>query len=512
MRVEHSLISDPLIDVRMLDGSRERVGLRELLLRSREIADLDVPVPPAASGLWRVLYTVAARVTGLDMSDGLEDWQAERRAVLKNGGFEAERVENYLSRFEDRFFLRGPRPFLQDPRLAAECSAPSGLNKLIFARPSGNNHAWWQHATDESAAAIGPREALWWLIAQLYYGASGQCTPRTVDGQRYGNMYAGPLRTVISFHPRGHSLFESLVLGIPAPPSDGEDPGACWETDIPDPLSASTRVDGAADGRSGGVGSLLTGRFSHAALLVWAEDAPLVTDAYLTWARRSPVEAVDPYVIRNTSQQGVKYDRPASADRALWRDLDALLLEGTDDGTDCPQVFLHRNSLTREQRAGLRVRAYGFDQDGQASDRQYFTAVTPPSFRLLEPDAAGHVRDTRLAAETTARRLAFAAKTAWFESASALGVPPDKARTGPWVGRSLAAYWPGAEVLFWDAFDAPNSAEGPYRPFIYLALRTLEEVAGTAAAAPAGAKALNHAKALLLKLLADNTPATEEEV
>lgn len=510
MRVEHSLISDPLIDVRMLDGSREQVGLRELFLRAGDIADLDIPVPPAASGMWRVLYTIAARVTGLDVHDDLKPWLAERRAVLKKTAFDAARVEKYLSDLEDRFFLRGPRPFLQDSRLAAECSSTSGLNKLIFSRPSGNNHAWWQHANDERPAPIGPREGLWWLLAQLYYGASGQCTPRTVNGQRFGNTYAGPLRTAISFHPLGRTLFESLVLGIPAPPDDGQDPGACWEVDLPDPLSTAAHAETVEDGASQGIGSLLTGRFSHAALLVWDDEAPLVADAYLTWARRSPVEAVDPYVIRNKSQQGTMYDRPASADRALWRDLDALLCDGTDDVRP-PQAFQYRNSLTREQRATLRVRAYGFDQDGQASDRQYFTAVTPPSFRFLEQEDADRVRATRLAAEATARRLALAARTAWFESASALGAPPDKTRTGPWTSRSLAAYWPAAERLFWAAFDNPDPSVGTYRPFVYLALRTLEDVAGTAASAPAGAKALNHAKALLLKLLFDNTPATEEK-
>lgn len=508
MRAEQSLISDPLIDVLMLDGSRERIGVRDLLLRANEIADLDIPVPPAASGMWRVLYTIAARVTGLDLPDDLASWRTERRAVLKRRKFEQKDVENYLDEIGDRFFLRGPRPFLQDPRLAEQCPTSSGLNKLIFPRPSGNNHAWWQHTSDERPAPIGPREALWWLLAQLYYGASGQCTPRTVDGQRFGNCYAGPLRTAISFHPLGRTLFESLVIGIPAPTSEAEDRDAWWETELPDPVSAGSTATGRA---VRGTGSLLTGRFSHAALLVWAEHAPLVTDAYLTWGRRSPVEAVDPYVIRNTSQQGSTYDRPASAERALWRDLDALLIDGTDEGTKQPAVFTHLGSLTSEQRAGLRVRAYGFDQDGQVNNRQYFTAVTPPSFRHLEPEAAKRLRDSRLAAEITARRLAVAAKTAWFESASNLGAPPDRTRTGPWSPRALAVYWPQAEKTFWSMIDDPGAAADPYRAFVVLAVSALEDVAGTASAAPAGAKALNHAKAILFKLLSDNAPATKEK-
>lgn len=493
---EHSLVHDPLIGVRMGDGAGMRMGLRELFLRAEQIADLDIPVPPAASGMWRILYVLAARITGLDTCpDDLASWHAQRRQVLKRGRFDEKDVDRYLRAWGERLCLRGTRPFLQDHRLATECASSSGLNKLVFPRPSGNNHAWWQHTRDEQSAPIGPVEALWWMLAQLYYGASGQCTPRTVDGRRFGNAYAGPLRSAVSFHPVGRTLFESLVLGIPAPSDEDDNEDAWWETEIPDPLDPSGQ-------QMRGTGSLLTGRFSHAVLLVWADDGAHVTDAYLTWGRRAPVEAVDPYVIRNFSQQHTAYNRPASADRALWRDLDALLLEGSD-GTQPPRVFQSLDGVQAEYRTALRVRAFGFDQDGQATDRQYFTAISPPSFKLVEPEAAQRVRACRVAAENVARRLGFAARTAWFESASSLAAPPDKTRSGPWAGRALRAYWPEAEKIFWDHFSGPGSGPRAVRPFVALAVRVLEEAAGPAACTPAGAKALNHAKALLWKLSSD---------
>ncbi|MGW2514271.1 hypothetical protein ACWC0A_33800 [Streptomyces scopuliridis] len=55
------------------------------------------------------------------------------------------------------------------------------------------------------------------LIAQLYYGPSGRCTPRTVAGERFGNSMAGPLRRAMSYHPVGRTLYETLLLGIHAP-------------------------------------------------------------------------------------------------------------------------------------------------------------------------------------------------------------------------------------------------------------------------------------------------------
>ena len=57
----------PWIPVRYVHGASgpPMTGLAGLFLRAHEIADITVPVPPAASGLWRILYLIAARISGL---------------------------------------------------------------------------------------------------------------------------------------------------------------------------------------------------------------------------------------------------------------------------------------------------------------------------------------------------------------------------------------------------------------------------------------------------------------
>ena len=507
MGTSYDLLTEPWLEVRIsADGKLRTVGLRELFERAHEFADVEVSIPPAAAGLWRILYALAARISGLDAyPESLAEWQDLRRQVLAAGRFEPSEVAAYFERHSGGFDLAGVRPFLQDPRLAQECKATSGVNKLVFARPSGSNFAWWMHTDDAGARPLEPRLAAWWLIAQLYYGASGQCTPRTSSGATYPNTPAGPLRAAISYHPLGRNLFESLVLGVPAPPDaddDSDQADLCpWETTPGDPLVPRGPVTWP--------GGLLTGRFSHAALLVWSPDAANVVDAYVTWALRRPVEAVDPYVVRNLSQQGTFYNRPASADRALWRDLDALLREG-DDGSRPPSVFNDPGTLPRSVRTAVRVRAFGFDQDGQATDRQYFTAVTPPVFRYADERTAAWVRKCRVAAEKTGRQLAFAAATAWAESAASLGAKPDQARKGPWSSRALAVYWPAAEARFWSLVNAPADDLDPYRAFVIEAVRALESAVGHAAAAQRGAKALSHASALLWKIAARPAERHEE--
>src|SRR5690606_32856969 len=127
-------------------------------------------------------------------------------------------------------------------------------------------------------------EAAWHLVAQLYYGAAGRCSTRTVGSTSAANTTAGPLRAAVSYHPIGRSVFESLLAGLPAPTgergSDAHQDRCPWELDeLPDPLSPQPAATWP--------GGLLTGRARHAVLLVPDADGEQVIDAYLTWAWRA---------------------------------------------------------------------------------------------------------------------------------------------------------------------------------------------------------------------------------
>ena len=106
------LTARPWVPVRPLDAREPaEAGLAELLVRAHEFADITLPVPPAASALMRVLYLIAARVTGLaDLDDApdLKTWIRRRRKVLASGRFEANAVERYFSAYAGRFDLFGP--------------------------------------------------------------------------------------------------------------------------------------------------------------------------------------------------------------------------------------------------------------------------------------------------------------------------------------------------------------------------------------------------------------------
>ncbi|WP_234340480.1 type I-E CRISPR-associated protein Cse1/CasA [Streptomyces sp. SCSIO 75703] len=509
------------------------VGLRELLVRAHEFSALAVPLPPAAAGLMRMLYALAARIAGLDTCDDPKTWNKKRHDLLSRPvGFPAEAVDRYLGSHRSRLFLFDPqRPFLQDPRLAEESPSRSGVNKLVMARPSGNNPVFLGHFTDAAPVPLPPEEALLHLIAQLYYGPSGQCTPRTVEGKRYGNAMGGPLRRTISFHPQGRTLYESLLLGIPKPAhwpqaEEGAGSDGCpWERrELLDPLAPPRPATGPL--------SMLTERHQHAILLTPDEQGTAVTDAVITWALREkrPDSGKEPYLIWDEAKDGTVRPRDASTERALWRDLDALiLLHRTEPpGRRPPVIDGLTGGLPAAIRKALHITAYGFDQDGQTRDRSYFSATTPPVLhKLLSPapteavDAANRVpgpvndvtvlanevKDARVAAERAASRLRYALRVAWraytspftTDQASGRATPEGKGE-GPWPGEALARYWPAAERHFWGALHT-GSFPHPQQEFGRLALDAYDEVTRTVAATPRGARAREEARGLVRSLL-----------
>lgn len=494
----------PWIPVRLLTGAGAQVGLRELFHRAHEIEDLEVPVPPAASGLLRILSAMTARIARVGerrlgdhgLADGVMAWRRLRNECLDARKFDPRAVDAYLDdevpagRFD---LFDAERPFLQDPRLRTECvdaagrPNSSGVNKLVFGRPTGVNGAvLFGHFTDGDPVPVPTAEAVWHLIAQLYYGPSGQCTPRRITEYRTGSQDAGPLRKTISFHVWGKDLHTSLVMGVPAPTDQVDDgkPDRCpWEEDkLPEPLEPLAPLTWPS--------RWLTGRARHAVLLEPSADRATVTDAWVTWATHEPPSAApDPHVVLNMPRTGggPPFARPADGQRALWRDLDALLLKDNGQGKR-PLAF---ENLPQRLTPELSVRAYGFDQDGQQRDTCWFEATTPPVLSWQEDMGevgelmAFHVADCCQAAEKVGDRLDYAARLAWKLTIDPPEDPSAKTRLdrdhpGPWARRATGEFWPAAERVFWALLTREQAERGdkPYEPFIRIALDALDGAMG----------------------------------
>ncbi|MEU3466086.1 type I-E CRISPR-associated protein Cse1/CasA [Streptomyces sp. NPDC006733] len=487
-RAGFSAADDGWIDVR--SGTAYcQVGLREMFLTAHTLDDLAIPTAPAASALLRICAAITARITALDDPElTAEQWVTARAALFALGRFNQDAVNAYFDDPAHCFEVFDPnRPFLQDPMLASQCPAPSGINRLVFGRPSGNNLAWLSPHHDLEPLPVPTPVALQHLLIHHYYGASGATTPRTVGSRKPDSNggRAGPLRSTVSFHPLGRTLHETLLAQVPHLTGEPWDaPDTCpWEGNAPPapdaPLAPVTWP-----------GRLLTGRSRHALLLVPSTDGTYVSDVYLTWSTKQPaLSATDPYLVMRTATKKKTalppFPRRADADRAWWRELDALLLAPDEHRAfRRPQIFDTLNDLPPDVRANMRVRVHGFDQDGKVNNRHWYTAITPPILTWAQehdPQRAERIAQCVAAAEDCATRLSFLTGQAWKDTIDGPGTggtaparDPGKKTKNPWATPALAAYWPLAEQTFWRLLhDLDTPARAAFVTAAENALRTV---------------------------------------
>ncbi|MFI8860411.1 type I-E CRISPR-associated protein Cse1/CasA [Streptomyces prasinus] len=487
-----SAADDPWIDIRT-GCQYDQVGLRTLFLNAHRIDDLALPQPPAASALLRIAVAVAARITGLDDPElTASQWNALRRSRLAEGHFDPDAIHAYFDQHAWDVF-DPVRPWLQDPSLRVQCDHSTGINAFVPGRPAGNNLAWFSPHGHHTAEPVPTAEALQILLLHHYYGRAGTGTPRTLDGTTSGKQTSGPLRSSVSFHPLGRTLHETLLAGVPAFTGDDQPPGAdiCpWEEAAPPgPQAPPHRL-------VTWLGRQLTGLSRHAILLVPGHDGTTVTNAYLTWATQQPRPiTTDPYLAYRIIPERKNVARRrtihrADTSRAWWRDLETLLLAPDEHGTQRrPAIFDTLNDLPEPVRRSLRIRVHGFDQDGKAVDRQWYTAITPPLLNWTQehdPVKAQRIAECCREAEQVAQRLATVAKQAWDAATHSRTTQPS------WAKRALTRYWPKAETVFWRLLEEPDTAAPA--AFADAAAAALREITAAARARhTAAARAVAHA-------------------
>jgi CRISPR system Cascade subunit CasA len=128
--------------------------------------------------------------------------------------------------------------------------------------------------------------------------------------------------------------------------------------------------------------------------------------------------------------------------------MDALLTHrvGEHDGPQTPLVFATAEGLWQS----MRVRALGFEQEGQAKDIQFVDGCTPPVLgkaELLSPATRPAVARLQQLGNIYGRRLNTAVRRAWTTY-----MDDPKADADTWSAEAAARYWPGAETEFWSRF------------------------------------------------------------
>jgi CRISPR system Cascade subunit CasA len=206
-----SLIDEPWVLVRTLDGATEEVSLAGLFRRAPGLAEIVGDLPTQGFAILRLALAVLHRAV-----DGPRDerhWQE----LWDAGEAPMEPIEAYLDRFRDRFDLFHPTtPFFQVADLRTAKGEFSGLEKLVADVPAGHPH--FTTRAGRGLERLTAAEAARWLvhlqafdISGIKSGAVGDLRVKGGKGYPIGVGWTGNLGGLAV---QGESLWRALLLNL----------------------------------------------------------------------------------------------------------------------------------------------------------------------------------------------------------------------------------------------------------------------------------------------------------
>jgi CRISPR system Cascade subunit CasA len=305
-----NLIDEKWIPVRFPDGTRDELGIRDTLLRSKEITGIEDSSPLVVAALHRFLLAVLYRAL-----EGPTDIDQAR--ILFKTGLPADKITFYLEKWRDRFWLFDEvYPFGQNPHVPKDEIEP--WTKLTAEYNATSNKVLFDHTNTKKPGARDPKECTRWLLSTMTFSISG--------GRGY---YPSPSPNAMMCIPLGQNLNETICYNlVPYPNRDVmQADSALWERE-PNmlPLSAPKMVAlGYAD------------LYTWQARMVHFEELPSGGVTVMRFVAGhgfdNPSKNPDPMQPYKTDKTHGKLPIQFRKDRGTWRDFDSLL---PDDGNLAP--------------------------------------------------------------------------------------------------------------------------------------------------------------------------------
>lgn len=323
-----NLIDDAFI--RVTDGGvPSEVSLGELFERAESIEDLDWSDPCVAAATLGLLTAVAMDAMEVFSVDALG-------CCLQSGAFEKQAIASYLNEHHDRFELFGDEPFGQVAGLTPLSGEPKSVALLKLDAASGNNVPLFSASAENATPAVTPPEAARQLLATLAFdtaaiktGAEGD--PQAKQGKTTGNP-VGPMGRLGLVFPLGRTLFETILLNIPASFATRDD-SPVWRRP---PLGPSWEIRPAR-----GPLDLLT--WPSRRVRLFTDESGRVNAVLVAAGDR--LAYVPPFEARTAMRPGAKVgemSRPKlhASGRAGWRGLAAVLSAGDGGSSAAPMPGL----------------------------------------------------------------------------------------------------------------------------------------------------------------------------
>jgi CRISPR system Cascade subunit CasA len=445
-----NLIDEKWIPVRFPDGTRQELGISEVLLRSREIVEIEDPSPLVVAALHRFLLAVLYRAL-----EGPTDID-QAKALFKNG-LPGNTITAYLERWRNRFWLfDGKYPFYQVPNY--EPKEEKGTKQwkpwsaIAAEHNAKNSKVLFDHVNHTDAGFVSSGMAVRWLIACQTFALAGGDSDFKYNKQ-------GPSATAVMVLPLGLTLHDTLILSLV--PEQRE----VFQADLPlwerEPESLVSLQEGKERAITGLV-DLYTWRSRSIKFQLRGEGETIGGLAIASGVGCSSEQIVDPMLSYRIDE---KWGRLPIRfrDRGLWRDFDALL---PDQSHLAPGVIQHATALTRSNRLRLPRSVIVLGQKNDQAKVEYWRMerFTLPEALLASHSSRSEIRQLLTEAERAETELDRSLRTAarLVIARGERDLQKDKWSAGRWIpgdaskfiGKSTFEMVPPVTASYWSSLES----------------------------------------------------------
>ncbi|MDZ7619258.1 MAG: type I-E CRISPR-associated protein Cse1/CasA [Patescibacteria group bacterium] len=447
-----NLVDEKWIPVRLPDGSREELGIRDILLRAEEIAAIEDPSPLVVVALHRFLLAVLYRAL-----EGPTD--IDQAKELFTTGLPADRINAYLDKWHGRLWLFDDKyPCGQNINVPPDEIEP--WTKLTPEANATTNKVLFDHTDTRNAGSREPAQCARWLVATMAFSISG--------GRGY---YPSPSPNAMMCIPLGHNLRETLCFCL-VPYRNREvvrGDSAVWEREPKRlPLENPKRV-------AAGFADLYTWQ----PRMVLLEELPDGSVAAMRFVAgegfENPSQAPDP--MQPFRKDKLKGTLPIQfrGDRGTWRDFDSLI---PDVEALAPQTIENAIRLAggKPNRLPSSVLVAGLRYDPPNANLDFWRMerFTLPSTLVGDKHLRSGIRGLLDAAEDSQQSLWRACKSYARDLLSRGDRVPEGKDIGGFIAQmpAIPRYWSTLEAQFHEILQVFT----PEADLEELKLRWFEEV------------------------------------
>jgi len=436
----YNLIDEKWIPVRLLDGTRDELGIRATLLKAKEIAVIEDGSPLVVAALHRFLLALMYRSL-----EGPTDIDQAR--IFFDTGFPFDKIEAYLEKWRDRFWLFDERyPFGQNTHVPRKEIEP--WTKLTAEFNATSNKVLFDHTNTKRPGEREPKECARWLLATMNFSISG--------GRGY---FPSPSPNAMICIPLGRNLHETLCYCLV--PQNREvmcNDQSIWERDPKFlPIKGPKRV-------SSGYADLFT--WQSRMVLLEAESGNVAFMRFIAGEGfdnpSGNPDPMQPYKSDNT--RGI-LPVQFREDRAPWRDFDSLL---PDEDERYAPLTMHnalRVAANKAERMPESVLVLGLKYKPPNANLEFWRMerFRLPGALVGDRNIRSHIREFLDAAENAQQSLRLACRCYARNLLCRGNRLPDPKDVGGFVSQMpcIPWYWSVLEAKFHEIVQAYTMEKNP---------------------------------------------------